>query len=55
MQRSRILGTGGAGYIGSYACRALATRRYEPVTYDNLSGNGWAVKWGPFVEGEIHW
>jgi UDP-glucose 4-epimerase len=54
MRRSRILVTGGAGYIGSHACRALAARGYEPVTYDNLSrGNRWAVKWGPLEEGEI--
>jgi nucleoside-diphosphate-sugar epimerase len=47
--------TGGAGYIGSHACKALATRGYEPVTYDNLSrGNRWAVKWGPLEEGEIN-
>jgi UDP-glucose-4-epimerase GalE len=54
MPRSRILVTGGAGYIGSHACKALAARGYEPVTYDNLSrGNQWAVKWGPLEEGEI--
>jgi UDP-arabinose 4-epimerase len=54
MPRSRILVTGGAGYIGSHACKALAARGYEPVTYDNLSrGNRWAVKWGPLEEGEI--
>jgi UDP-glucose-4-epimerase GalE len=54
MSRSRILVTGGAGYIGSHACKALAVRGYEPVTYDNLSrGNRWAVKWGPLEEGDI--
>jgi hypothetical protein len=54
MPRSRILVTGGAGYIGSHACKALAAPGYEPVTYDNLSrGNRWAVKWGPLEEGEI--
>ena len=50
----KILVTGGAGYIGSHACKALAKKGFEPVTYDNLSrGNRWAVKWGPFEEGEI--
>jgi UDP-glucose-4-epimerase GalE len=54
MPRSRILVTGGAGYIGSHACKALVARGYEPVTYDNLSrGNRWAVKWGPLEEGDI--
>ncbi|MBV9530025.1 MAG: UDP-glucose 4-epimerase GalE, partial [Bradyrhizobium sp.] len=29
--------TGGAGYIGSHACRALAAAGYRPIVYDNLS------------------
>jgi UDP-arabinose 4-epimerase len=50
----RILVIGGAGYIGSYACKTLAVRGCEPVIYDNLScGNRWAVNWGPLDEGEI--
>ena len=49
-----ILVTGGAGFIGSHACKALAHAGYNPIAYDNLSrGNAWAVKWGPLVEGEI--
>lgn len=49
-----ILVTGGAGYIGSHACKALAEAGYLPVTYDNLSrGHRHAVRWGPLVEGEI--
>jgi NAD dependent epimerase/dehydratase family len=49
-----ILVTGGAGYIGSHACKALAAKGYVPVTYDNLSrGNPWAVKWGPLEKGDI--
>ncbi len=49
-----ILVTGGAGYIGSHACKALAADGYTPITYDNLSrGNRWAVKWGPLEEGNI--
>ena len=49
-----ILVTGGAGYIGSHAAKALARAGYNPVTYDNLVyGNHWAVQWGPFVEGDI--
>ncbi len=50
----KILVTGGAGYIGSHACKALAASGFEPVTYDNLSrGNRWAVKWGPLEIGDI--
>jgi UDP-glucose-4-epimerase GalE len=50
----KVLVTGGAGYIGSHACKALARRGFEPITYDNLSrGNRWAIKWGPLEEGEI--
>jgi UDP-arabinose 4-epimerase len=50
----KILVTGGAGYIGSHACKALAAGGFEPVTYDNLSrGNRWAVKWGPLEVGDI--
>ena len=41
--------TGGAGYIGSHACKALRNAGYNPITVDNLS-TGWseAVKFGPF-------
>jgi len=49
-----ILVTGGAGYIGSHACKALAASGYVPVVVDNLStGHRWAVRWGPLVETDI--
>ena len=49
-----VLVTGGAGYIGSHACKALKAAGYTPVTYDNLSiGNRWAVRWGPLERGDI--
>lgn len=52
--QGNVLVTGGAGYIGSHACKALATAGYMPVTYDNLSiGNRWAVRWGPLERGDI--
>lgn len=40
--------TGGAGYIGSHACKALSEAGYSPIAVDNLS-TGWsdAVKFGP--------
>lgn len=49
-----ILVTGGAGYIGSHACKALALAGYTPISYDNLVyGHRWAVRWGPLEEGDI--
>ena len=50
----KILVTGGAGYIGSHACKLLAHKGFVPVVLDDLSkGNRWAVKWGPFEQGNI--
>jgi UDP-arabinose 4-epimerase len=49
-----ILVTGGAGYIGSHACKALARAGYLPIAYDNLVyGHREAVRWGPLVEGDL--
>ena len=49
-----VLVTGGAGYVGSHACKALAAAGYVPVVYDDLRlGNRWAVRWGPFVEAAL--
>ncbi len=46
--------TGGAGYIGSHTCKALAAAGFYPVTIDNLSkGHEWAVQWGPLERGDI--
>lgn len=51
---ANILVTGGAGYIGSHTCKALASAGYTPVVYDNLvNGHKWAVRWGPFEYGDI--
>ena len=49
-----ILVTGGAGYIGSHACKSLRDAGYVPVTYDSLV-TGWedAVKFGPFERGDL--
>ncbi len=54
MVGKNILVTGGAGYIGSHACKALKCAGYQPVTYDNLS-TGWAdaVKFGAFEKGDL--
>lgn len=51
---TNILVTGGAGYIGSHACKALRNAGFTPVTVDNFS-TGWrdAVKFGPMVECDL--
>ena len=49
-----VLVTGGAGYIGSHSCKALARAGYLPVAFDNLvHGHRWAVRWGPLEVGDI--
>lgn len=54
MSEPSVLVTGGAGYIGSHTCKALASAGYRPVTFDNLSlGHRWAVRWGPLVEADL--
>ena len=51
---AKVLVTGGAGYIGAHACKALARAGYTPVVFDNLStGHRAAVKFGPLVEGDL--
>lgn len=49
-----VLVTGGAGYIGSHACKVLAAAGFVPVTFDNLA-TGWreAVKFGPLHQGDL--
>ncbi|KAJ03844.1 UDP-glucose 4-epimerase GalE [Sulfitobacter mediterraneus] len=51
---NKVLVTGGAGYIGSHACKALRAAGFTPVTFDNLI-TGWqdAVKFGPFEQGDL--
>jgi len=44
---TRILVTGGAGYIGSHTCKALRRAGFDPISYDNLTrGNPESIKWG---------
>ncbi len=51
---SKVLVTGGAGYVGSHACKALAEAGHEPIVYDNLAtGHEWAVGWGPLAVGDL--
>lgn len=49
-----VLVTGGAGYVGSHTCKALARSGYEPVVFDNLCrGHREAVRFGPLEVGDI--
>ncbi|MBD3801803.1 MAG: UDP-glucose 4-epimerase GalE [Thioclava sp.] len=52
--KPHVLVTGGAGYIGSHACKALSRAGYVPVCFDNFL-TGWkeAVKFGPLEEGDL--
>lgn len=49
-----IFVTGGAGYVGSQCCKALARDGWKVVVYDNLC-RGWRefVKYGDFIRGDI--
>ncbi len=49
-----VLVTGGAGYIGSHACKALHGRGYLPIALDSLvNGHAEFANWGPLVVGDI--
>jgi UDP-glucose-4-epimerase GalE len=49
-----ILITGGAGYVGSHTCKALARSGEEHIVFDNLStGHEWAVRWGKLFHGDL--
>ena len=49
-----MLVTGGAGYIGAHTAKALHEQGFTPVVFDSLSsGFREAVRWGPFIEGDI--
>jgi UDP-glucose 4-epimerase len=48
-----VLVTGGAGFIGSHTCKALASHGFLPVAFDDLS---WPCRFralGPLVNGDI--
>lgn len=51
----KVLVTGGAGYIGSHTCKRLSQNGFTPVVFDSLVyGHREAVRWGPFVQGNLH-
>lgn len=50
----KVLVTGGAGYIGSHTCKALAQQGIVPVVLDNfVRGHEWAVQWGPCYRADL--
>src|ERR1700750_2669360 len=51
--KSAILVTGGAVYIGAHACRALEAAGYQPIVYDNLSTGHRSFVRGPLVVGDL--
>ena len=51
--RPAILVTGGAGYIGSHCCRALAAAGYQPVVFDNFSTGHRSFVTGSLVTGDL--
>lgn len=54
MEQPSVIVTGGAGYIGSHCCKALAKAGILPVVIDNFStGHRDFVQWGPCEEGDI--
>lgn len=54
MRMNRVLVTGGAGYIGSHAVKALGAQGHDVLVYDNLStGHEHAVLSGTLVKGDL--
>ena len=54
VRETAVLVAGGAGFIGSHTAKALRQNGLMPVVLDNLvTGNSWAVKFGPFVRAPI--
>lgn len=55
MSGETILVAGGAGYVGSHTCLALAEAGFTPVVVDNLSnGHEHFVRWGPLEVADIN-
>jgi UDP-glucose 4-epimerase len=56
--RSRVLVTGGAGYVGSHAVKALRAHDAEVIVFDNLSAGHRAAAdlagATAFIDGDIH-
>ena len=49
-----VLVVGGAGYIGSHTCKALAAAGHTPIALDNMvAGHREFVRWGPLIVGDL--
>jgi len=48
-----VLVPGGAGYIGSFTCRALRKAGHEPIAYDDLSTGHRELAQGELIVGDI--
>src|ERR1700704_2090538 len=48
-----VLVTGGAGYVGSHCCRALAAAGHHPVVFDNFSTGHRSFVKGSLVAGDL--
>jgi len=54
MSTSKVLVTGGCGYIGSMVCKVLKKANIIPIYFDNLSrGHLEFAKYGPFFKGDL--
>ncbi|MEM7593250.1 MAG: UDP-glucose 4-epimerase GalE [Cyanobacteria bacterium P01_A01_bin.83] len=52
---SKILVTGGAGYIGSHTVKKLGEAGHKVIVYDNLStGSPSAILYGELIKGELN-
>jgi UDP-glucose 4-epimerase len=51
---TKVLVAGGAGYVGSHTCKALASQGFTPVVFDNFSeGHRDFVQWSDLIEGDV--
>lgn len=51
---TKILVTGGAGYIGSHTSKLLAKKQHQQMVFDSLErGHKSAVRWGTLVEASL--
>ena len=52
--KGTVLVTGGAGYVGSHICEAVAAAGFKVVVYDNFAnGHRIFAKFGDLIEGDI--
>ena len=52
-KKTKVLVTGGAGYIGSHTCKLLKINGFEPIVFDNFSsGKKKFIKWGKYFKGD---